>query len=197
MPTIAKIARTLGVCPSTVKGNVTQFFRVMTIEERVLVMEHMIECRKPKGGMRKVKLILDDLPVTKDPTNIEEFLGVTKDDLWRASQLYEKKMKTSSDPHDAFNLNQELIVEMAEEVAQRNVQWLVERFDPKNPIALLETMADAPVDKPEWILRLMRRHGFTQVDLSTWVAADMFLMTHVKQHGVDAASRVIGKALGR
>jgi len=176
---------------------VEQFLKVLTIEERIQVMEYMLESRKPKGRMIKVKLNLDDLPMTKEPETIEEYLGVSKDELWRASKLYEKKMKESDNPYTEFKLREELIVEMAEELAQRNLEWIIERLDPNDPMALLETLGDAPTDKPNWVLRLLRRHGYVQVDLLTWVAADMFFTSLVKQRGNMAVSNVIGKALGR
>jgi hypothetical protein len=197
MPTLSRVADKLGVCPMTVKSNVEQLLKVLTIEERVQVMEYMLESRKPRGRMKGMKLLLDDLPATKEPKTATEFLGVTKDDLWLASQTYERKMKKADNPYDAFKLKEELVSEIAEEITQRNLQWIIERINPNNPMAMLDSLGDAPTDKLNWVLKLLRRHGYLQVDLSTWIAADMFICKLVKQCGNTTVSNVIGKALGR
>lgn len=196
MPNLSKVADALGVSPETVKNNVEQLFKVLTIEERVQVMEFMLESRKPRGRVKTVKVFLDELPVTKDSKDTIEFLGVTKDDLSQASRTYERKMRKTNNPYDAFKLKEELIAEIANEVSQRNLEWIIERIDPHNPMAMLDSLGDAPTDKPDWILRLLRRHGYLKVDLATWIAADVLLCKVLKQHGSTLASNVIGKALG-
>jgi len=49
------------------------------------------------------------------------------------------------------------------------------------------------LDKPAHVLRLLRWHGFKQVELVVWVAADMFLSKWVEKFGQD----MLGKVLAR
>lgn len=140
-------------------------------------------------------LDLDKLPVDSNATKGQEFLGVTDDELWQASKEYSKRMKEAKDPHEAFGLRRELIVEVAMEVSKRNLMWIREHLDRDHPMDLLNHLHKAPRDKPTWVLRLLRRHGFERVELCVWVAADMFLTKWVEKFGRDALGKVMAMGL--
>jgi len=120
-------------------------------------------------------LELDKLPANPDYTSINDFLDITDEELWEASKEYSRRMKSAKDPYKAFGLKRELIIEVAKEVHQRNLEWIRERFDPENPTAVLGQLHTAPRDAPVQVLRLLRRHGFKRVELYVWVAATSLL----------------------
>jgi hypothetical protein len=141
-------------------------------------------------------LELDKLPVDPDATKIEGFLGVTDNELWGASKEYERRMKKAKDPHAEFGLKCELIIQVAGEVSARNMTWIKEHLDAKNPVGLLGQLYKAPRDKPTWVLQLLRRHGFTRVELPVWVAADVFLGAWVERSGQDVLGSILKMTKG-
>lgn len=136
-------------------------------------------------------LDLDKLPVNPSASKGQEFLGVTDDELWQASKEYSKRMKEAKDPHEAFGLRRELIIEVAKEVSERNLTWIREHLDKNRPMDLLTHLNKVPRDKPVWVLKLLRRHGFKRVELYVWVAADMFLNKWVEKFGRDVLGAVM------
>lgn len=136
-------------------------------------------------------LFLSELPADPSATNGAKFLGVTDDELREACKEYERRMKATKDPHAEFGLKRELIIEVAKEVSGRNLTWIREHFDKHNPMALLGQLRMAPRDKPTWVLKLLRRHDFERIELTVWVAADMFLSKWVEKFGQDALGRVL------
>jgi len=193
--TLSKIADVTNNSPATVKNNVVRLLKVLTTEERDIVLEHMAESRAPR--LKNVKIFLKDLPKKKDYTTIEEYLGVDNETLWMACKRFSNKIKTAPDPYVAFKLNEALVKEMAHEVSQRNVKELIARVDQFEPGALLQRLCEVPKDKPEWILKLMCRHGYRVVKIDTWVAADLLLNKLVQQSAVDSAMNVLGTTLNR
>lgn len=141
-------------------------------------------------------LDLDKLPANPSASKGQEFLGVTDDELWQASKEYSKRMKAAKDPHEAFGLNRELIIEVAKEASERNLAWIREHLDKDQPLTLLNHLHKAPRDRPAWVLKLLRRHGFKRVELSVWVAANMFLDKWVEKFGQDALKAVVDGAYG-
>jgi len=192
-----EIARRTGVSPSTVRDNVLNLMGALPVRERVVVMEHMAYCRdlrnwKKRGDeMKMKKLVLDDLPADPNADSVAGFLGVSDDEMWEACKEYERRMKQCKDPHAEFGLDLELIREAAREVSERNLMWIREHMDRANPLALMDKLHLAPRDKPAWVLRLLRKHGFREVELAQWIAADMLLSKHVERE----AAKVIGKVL--
>jgi len=138
-------------------------------------------------------LVLSELPADPSATGGTEFLGVTGDELREVCKEYERRMKVTKDSHVEFGLKRELIIEVAKEVSERNLTWIHEHFDKNNPMALLGQLHMAPQDKPAYVLKLLRRHGFERVELVVWVAADMFLKKWVEKFGRDALGKVLAR----
>jgi len=144
-------------------------------------------------GMKTLDLA--KLPANPNATKAQGFLGVTDDELWEASKEYSRRMKATKDPHVEFGLRRELIVEVAKEVSERNLTWIREHLDKNHPMELMKHLHMAPQDKPAWVLKLLRRHGFERTKLVVWVAADMFLTKWVEKMGADMV-RQLGRRLG-
>jgi hypothetical protein len=140
-------------------------------------------------------LVLDELPADPNAAKATEFLGVTDDEMWEACKEYARRMKGAKDPHAEFGLDREMIVQAADEIIKRNEEFIAERVDRKNPMALLGRLNKAPHDKPAWVLKLLRRHGFERVDLAVWVAADNFLSKWVEKKSMGLAGGLL-KRLG-
>lgn len=139
-------------------------------------------------------LDLNKLPADPSATDGRKFLGVTDDELREACDEYSRRMKEARDPHEAFGLRRELIIEVAKEVSQRNLMWIREHFDKGRPMGVLKELHKAPQDKAAWTLKLLRRHGFERVELPVWVAADIFLGKWVERFGRDALGGVLSMA---
>ena len=138
-------------------------------------------------------LDLAELPADPSATDGRKFIGVTDGELRDACDEYSRRMKEAKDPHEAFGLRREFIVEVAKEVSERNLMWIKEHIDKNRPKDLLKHLHEAPQDKLMWNLKLLRRHGFKQVELVVWVAADMFLAEWVEKFGRDARGRVMAE----
>jgi len=194
-PTIKEVARRTGLSEFTVRKNIEVLLPVLPIGDRVAVLEHMLICKERKRGVLGGCLVidLDEMPANPNAASMEEFLGITQKELWKACKEYERRMKKAKDPHREFGLKKELIQEVAREIMNRNLEWIADHLDPANPFALLSALGNAPQDRPAWVLRLLRRHGFKKVDLSTWVAADNFLTAWVGKFTQEALGMLIKK----
>ncbi len=192
--TMSRVAAEVGVCPATLKVNVVNLLKVLPVEERVVVMEHMLSCKK-QGG-KKIRVFLDDLPVKKDYQTIEEFLGVTKEELLKGSRAYSRKLKKVGDVYEAFKLKKELVDEVIDELMKKKMREIIENVDLRNPASMLEDVSFLPRDKPEWILKLFRRHGFTVVWIEQWIAADMLVSKGFERKSLESAMRVLGRLFG-
>lgn len=135
-------------------------------------------------------LDLAKLPANPSATRGQKFLGVTDDELWDASKEYSRRMKEAKDPHEAFGLKKELIIEIAREASERNLAWIREHLDKSRPMELLNQLYKAPQDRAIFVLRLLRKHGLKQVSLVTWIAADRFLSARVERFGGDALRKI-------
>lgn len=192
--TIKHIARAAGTSQTAVKRNVVELLVLLPMDERVAVLEYMYNCKvRKKGGGRMGKMLeLESLPV-RDGTDVLKFLGATDVEYWEACKEYEHRMKEGKDPHETFGLNKELIVQTADEVVRRNAEWLKEHVDKRDPMSLLSRLHEAPQDKLAMVLRLLRQHGFKQVGLATWVAADVFLSKWVEKKSLGLAKEGMRK----
>jgi len=194
--TIKEISKKIGVSEFAIKDNLQRLLAIIPMKERVTIMEHMLyskEHRHEKEAIQTKVIELDKLPIDPDATRGQEFLGVTDDELWGACKEYERRMKATTDPHAEFGLKRELIVEVAKEVSARNLIWIGGHLDKERPAELLKQLHKAPQDKPTWALRLLRRHGFKQVELVVWVAANVFLDKWVEKFGRDALGAVVSR----
>jgi len=192
--TIKDVATKTGVSEFAIKDNAIDLLAVLPVQERIMVMEYMLYCKQHKHEKEAIQtkvIELDKLPANPDATRGQEFLGVTDDELWKACHQYSKRMKATKDPHAEFGLKRELIVEVAKEVSARNLTWINEHLDREHPAELLKQLHKAPSDKPAWVLKLLRRHGFKRIELVVWVAADMFLSKWIEKFGQETLGAVM------
>lgn len=142
-------------------------------------------------------LDLDKLPASQNYSSVNEFLSVNDDELWQACKEWERRVKKTKDSWDdqckEFGLRKELIAQVADEVVMRNAEWLAEKLDRRNPMALLGRLYEAPRDKPAQVLRLLRLHRFKRVELVVWVVADNFLSKWVERKSQELVKAVMDK----
>lgn len=127
-----------------------------------------------------MELELEKLPAIQNYSNEGEFLGVTSEELMVACKEWAERAKSHENPHKIFNLRREIVEQTAEDVVKRNLKCLSEHTDKKDPLSALSAIQRVPMDKPVWVLRMLRKHGFSRVELSTWVAASELLGNWVK-----------------
>lgn len=141
------------------------------------------EKEKEREDEKTKTLELDKLPVVDDLKDIDKFLGITSDERWDACKEYGRRMKEGAKDHEEeFGLKKELIQQTAQDACKRNFTWLTLHTDKNNPLALLSKLNEAPQDRPMWILKMLKAHGFKKVEIVQWIAADMFLSKWVNNY---------------
>jgi hypothetical protein len=142
-------------------------------------------------------LDLEKLPIDNYTEDIQKFLGITDAELTEASEEFVRRMKTVKDVWkdqcEEFGLKEALVMRTADNVIKRNMAWLMGRVDRQNPMALLGRLHEAPRDKPSWVLGMLRAHGFRQVELTVWVAADCFLSKLVERKTAQLVEATMGR----
>lgn len=138
-------------------------------------------------------LDLDKLPASQNYRCGSEFLGVANEDLMAACEEWAARLKGGKDPCETFGLKREIVERTAEEVVKRNFSSLMEHVDRQNPLSALAAIPKVPIDKPVWVLKMLRVHGLKRVELVTWVAASELLGEMVKVKSMVFARKTLDK----
>lgn len=138
-------------------------------------------------------LDLDELPATNNYNKANEFLGVANEELMAACEEWAARLKGDKDPYETFRLKKEIVERTAEEVVKRNFSSLMEHVDRQNPMSALAAIQKVPIDKPVWVLKMLRVHGLKRVELATWVAASELLGEMVKVKSMVFARKTLDK----
>lgn len=164
----------------------------------------------PKRGDKKIALADVERRFRENPSQIyptSHYLGVSKDDLMEVARPFIERLKElGADPAkgpypkevvEAFGLRHEIVEDEVNNIIREDLRivlkaWGVKRGlddipgdkleqiqnDPMGEIARLQQYK--PHDKPLRVARLLRRHGFEEVTLDQWFAADFIHQENVK-----------------
>jgi len=161
---------------------------------------------------------LEKLPavIPSGAIRTSDFLDVTEKDVMKASRAFDRKVrfakreypphgfvrfygkveKGEKDPYEIYNFRTRLFLEMADQIVERNLAELAKHTDMGDPLSALDAVKQVPLDKPLWVVKLLKLHGYEKADLETWVAADFLLGALVGYKSEVLAREMVKKALG-